>query len=222
MIYDTLRETHEYEGKIDKVAPRTEELPVSKHVHSAIRSEVELVQRVSQGDKGALITLYESYVDRIYHHFYSKVGNIAEAQDLTSDLFIRAVEALMRGQYVWQDKPFGAWLFGIARYMLMERRRGLNNLPLIENLDALPEVFEPVSQEMNIPDTLVQKEEQTALWDLVKQLSLAEQQVLIMRYVYNLPYSQIAKRLKRGERACKQLHYRALTKLKHLAQNGLE
>jgi RNA polymerase sigma-70 factor (ECF subfamily) len=185
-------------------------------------SEAEIVLRVSQGDRDALVVLYENNIDHIYRYFYKKVGNIAEAQDLTSELFIRAIEAIMREQYVWQDKPFGAWLFGIARYMLKERRRKLNSLPLIETLDTLLGVFEPVSQETELSDALVQKEEQTALWDLVRQLSSAEQQVLIMRYAYGLPYSEISMRLKRSESACKQLHYRALTRLKHLAQNGLE
>jgi RNA polymerase sigma factor (sigma-70 family) len=185
-------------------------------------SEAVLVRQASQGNKDALIALYENYIGRIYRYFYTNVGNIAEAEDLTSELFIRAVEALMRGKYIWQDKPFGAWLFGIARYMLKERWRKLNGLPLIENLDTLPEVFEPASQEMDIPDALVQKEEQTALWELVYQLPSAEQQVLIMRYAYSLPYSEISMRLKRSEPACKQLHYRALAKLKRLAQNGLE
>jgi RNA polymerase sigma factor (sigma-70 family) len=185
-------------------------------------SEAVLVRQASQGNKDALIALYENYIGRIYRYFYTNVGNIAEAEDLTSELFIRAVEALMRGKYIWQDKPFGAWLFGIARYMLKERWRKLNGLPLIENLDTLPEVFEPASQEMDIPDALVQKEEQTALWELVNQLPSAEQQVLIMRYAYSLPYSEISTRLKRSESACKQLNYRALAKLKRLAQNGLE
>ena len=181
-------------------------------------SEAEIVLRVSQGNRDALVVLYENNIDHIYRYFYKKVGNVAEAQDLTSELFIRAIEAIMREQYVWQGKPFRAWLFGIASRMLQERRRKLRGLPLIENLDALLEVFEPESQEMDIPDALVLNEEQTALWDLVNQLSSAEEQVVIMRYAYNLPYSEISMRLKRSESACKQLHYRALTKLKHLAQ----
>jgi RNA polymerase sigma-70 factor (ECF subfamily) len=181
--------------------------------------EAETVQRASQGDKDALITLYENNVDRVYRHIYKKVGNIAEAQDLTSETFIRAIEAIMRGQYVWQGKPFGAWLFGITNRILKERRRKLNGLPLIENLDTLLESFEPMSQEMDIPDALVQKEEQTALWSLVEQLPLVQQQILIMRHAYGLSYSEIATRLKRSESACKQLHYRALTKLKRLVSN---
>lgn len=181
--------------------------------------EAELVQRASQGDRDALAILYESHVDRVYRHLYSKVGNIAEAEDLTSETFTRAIEGIMRGQYVWRDKPFAAWLFAIVRHVLQERRRKLNGLPLIENLDTLLESFEPMSLEMDIPDALVQKEEQMALWDLVKKLPFYDQKLLIMRHAYCLPFSEIARHLGRSEAACKQLHYRVIAKLKRLVQN---
>lgn len=183
-------------------------------------NEAEVIQRAIRGDKDALIMLYEKYIDRVYAYFYSKVRNIAEAEDMTSETFIRAIEALMHRQFVWQGKPFGAWLFKTARYVLAEHRRKIKGLPSMENLDSLLETYEPVSQEADIPDTLIQREEQTALWDLVKTLSSAEQRVLIMRHVYNLPYSEVARRLARSEAASKQLHYRALRRLKRLLKNN--
>jgi RNA polymerase sigma-70 factor, ECF subfamily len=183
--------------------------------------EAEIIRRAIQGDKDALIMLYENHVDRVYRHFHAKIGNIVEAQDMTSETFTRAIEALMHGQYVWQGKPFGAWLFAIAGHILQERKRKLGSLPLIENLDALLEAFEPMSQEMDIPDALVQKEEQTALWDVVKKLPSAEQQVLIMRHVYNLPYNEVARRIGRSQSACKQLHYRALNRLRRLLEQNV-
>jgi RNA polymerase sigma-70 factor (ECF subfamily) len=181
--------------------------------------EAKTVQQVSQGDKNALITLYENHIDRVYRYLYSKVGNVAEAKDLTTETFTQAIEALMNGQYVWQGKPIGTWLFTIANDVLQERDHRLNNLPHLENIDSLLESVEPITQKTTISDTLIQKEEKGALWDLVKQLPLVEQEVLIMRHVYGLPYSEIARRLQRGEHASKQLHYRALTKLKRLVQS---
>jgi RNA polymerase sigma-70 factor, ECF subfamily len=195
-------------------------MPIDKPGFLGPPDEAEIIRRAMQGDKDALTMLYENHVDRVYRHFYAKIGNIAEAQDMTSETFIRAIEAMMRGKYVSQGKPFGAWLFAIAGHVLQERWRKLSGLPLIENLDTLLETFEPVSQDLDIPDALIQKEEQTALWTIAKKLSFAEQQVLIMRHVYNLPYNEVARRLARSQSACKQLHYRALNRLRRLlAQN---
>lgn len=185
---------------------------------TALAQEAQIAQQVSSGDKNALIALYEKHIDLVFRYFYSKTRNGTEAEDLTSETFTQAIEALMKGRYVWQGKPIRAWLFGIANNVWQERNRRLSNLPQIENMDDLSESVALTTQGADIPDTLVQKEEQAALWGLVNKLPLAEQQVLIMRHVYGLPYSEIARRIKRGEHASKQLHYRALAKLKHLMQ----
>jgi RNA polymerase sigma-70 factor (ECF subfamily) len=184
-----------------------------------LEQEAIIVQQVSQGDQDALITLYENHIDRVYQYFYSKVGNVTEAEDLTSKTFTQAIDALMDGQYAWQGKPIGAWLFTIANNVLQERNQNLNNLLYIENIDNLLEPIQPITQETIVPKAAIQRDGQAILWELVKKLPLVEQQILIMRHVYSLPYSEIARRIKRGEHATKQLQYRALTKLKRMIQN---
>jgi RNA polymerase sigma factor (sigma-70 family) len=185
---------------------------------ASLTREAWIIQQVRRGDKNAVITLYESHIDWVYRLVYSQVGNIAEAEALTTETFTQAIEALMNGQYPAQAKSFSAYVSAIANDILQERKRRLNNLPGIENVSQLLGPVEPDARKVAIPDTPVQKEEQAALWNLVKKLPVAEQQVLIMRHVYKLPYSEIARRLKRGEHASKQLHHRALTKLKRLVQ----
>lgn len=184
-----------------------------------LTQEATTIEQVSQGNKDALITLYENYIGRVYRYLYSKVGNVAEAEALTTETFTQAIEALMNGQYIWQGKPIGAWLFAIANSILQERNHNLSNLPYIESIDNLFASIEPTTQQLIVPETLTKREEPTALWDLVKQLPVGKQQVLIMRHIHGLPYSEIARRLKRSEHASKQLHLQALTELKRLVQN---
>jgi RNA polymerase sigma-70 factor (ECF subfamily) len=198
-----------------------EELPpghVDNQDEVQLAEEAELVQRVKQGDSVALAKLYELYIDQIYRYIYSWVHNVYEAQTLTSETFTRAIEALSRGRYTWKDKRFGAWLYGIAGNILHERDRKLKNGPVTEELDHALERHELVSPEPDALDALVQREEQVALWQLIKELALEEQQVLILRHVYDLPYADIAQVLGRSENACKQFHYRVLRKLKLKAQ----
>jgi len=202
-------------------ADNTQPLPRDRLVKRSevwLTEEAELVRRASQGDTVALVKLYENYLDLIYHYIFSWTNNVYEAQALTSETFTRAIEALSRGRYTWQNKSFGAWLYGIATKILLERSRKLKNAPATEQLDQVLESHELVSQEPNALDALVQKEEQAALWQLIKELAVEEQRILIMRHVYDLPYADIAQLLGRSESACKQLHYRVLRKLKLKAQ----
>ncbi len=182
-----------------------------------LAQEEEWVQRASQGDQDALIKLYERNIDRVYHYFYNRISNVSEAEVLTSETFTRAIEALLRGHYVWRGAPFGAWLLGIGAHVLQERTRGLKHTPLTEEgLDDLEYSLSP-SVERDVLDIIVEREERDALWQLVRELPVVEQQVLIMRHKDDLSYAEIARRLQRSEAACKQLHYRALTKLKDKA-----
>jgi RNA polymerase sigma-70 factor (ECF subfamily) len=184
-----------------------------------LAEEAGLVRRASQGDSAALTKLYELYIDLLYRYIFSRVHNVYEAQTLVSETFTRAIVALSsRGRYTWQSKRFGAYLYGIAGNVLLERNRKLKNGPLSEELDRALEGHEPMSPEPDALDALVQREEQAALWQLIKELALEEQRILILRHVYELPYADIAQVLGRSENACKQFHYRVLRKLKLKAQ----
>jgi len=139
---------------------------------------------------------------------------------LTSETFTRAVDLLAQGHYDWMGKPFGAWLIGIATKILQERYRVLKNTPMIEDLHDVLERNELVSGEDDILDAIVQQEEHVALWQLVDELPIVERSVVILRHVYELSYARIAERLGRSEDACKQLHYRALKKLRRKVQEA--
>jgi RNA polymerase sigma-70 factor (ECF subfamily) len=183
-----------------------------------LAQEAALVRRASQGDAIALTKLYETHIDDIYRFCYSQVRNISDAETLTSETFLRAIEALSQGHFTWQGKPFGAWLYGIASRVVQEYRRKSLNLAITEEIDPGSESTEPVSEQPEVLDIILQREERDALWQLVKELTIEEQRILVFRHVYDMSYAEIARRLGSSENACKQAHYRVLKKLKLKAQ----
>ena len=183
-----------------------------------LAEEESLVRRASQGDSTALAKIYETYIDDIYRYFYSRVSNISEAETLTSETFTRALEALSHKHFTWQGKPLGAWLHGIAANVIREYTRKSMKAPFIEGLNDLLEPNEPVSEQPDMLETLIQQEKQNAIWQLIKEFPIEEQQILVLRHGYGLSYAEIAQRLGRSENASKQLHYRVLKKLKLKAQ----
>lgn len=187
--------------------------PIERAVELRLAQEAEWVRRASEGDQDALVKLYERNIDQLYRYFYSRVENISEAEELTSETFTRAIKGLLRGDYSVQGKPFGSWLFGIAARVLKELKRESKDTSDMKDVDELPEYSQPAN-EGDILDSFVQQEERDALWQLVRELPVVEQRILVMRHVDGLSYAQIAKRLSRSEFACKQLHYRALERLK--------
>src|ERR1041384_8136391 len=85
-----------------------------------------LVARAQQGERDALEELYLLHFDRIYSYLHMTVGNRHDAEDLTTQTFLKMLESI--GRFRWQSAPFSAWLFRIAHNLAMDhfraRKRG--------------------------------------------------------------------------------------------------
>src|SRR6201992_4455783 len=71
-----------------------------------------LVDRAQQGDRAALEELYLIHFDRIYSYLHVSVGNRHDAEDLTTQTFLKMLESI--GKFRWQSAPFSAWVFPLA------------------------------------------------------------------------------------------------------------
>ena len=80
-----------------------------------------LVERGQQGDRAALEELYLLHFDRIYSYLHMSVGNRHDAEDLTTQTFLKMLESIKR--FRWQSAPFSAWLFRIAHNLAMDHFR---------------------------------------------------------------------------------------------------
>ncbi len=216
LVYEARRETSESDA-VERVEPQPVR-PLDEV--DRVRLEGVLVRRAIQGDSGAVAKLYESHFEFVYGYFCRRIRSISATEDLTSETFTRAVEALSRGLYEWRGKPFRAWLLGIARKVFHEWIRDSKTRSSTERLDDLVARGDLVGEEPDLLDSLVQREERTALWQLVRKLPMEQQRLVILRYAYGLSYAEIAQRLDRSENACKQLHYRALQRLKREARES--
>ena len=85
------------------------------------RDEKALVELVKQGNAAAFGDLYDRHVSVVYHYAYTLLGNRSEAEDLTAETFLRALEAMK--QYRWTGRPLSSWLLTIARNLGMSQLR---------------------------------------------------------------------------------------------------
>ena len=74
------------------------------------------VERARAGDESAWRDLFDEHYPRLFKFFRSRVDSDATAEDLAAETFTEAVRGL--GRFQWRNRPFGAWLFGIARNRL--------------------------------------------------------------------------------------------------------
>jgi len=77
-----------------------------------VQNEESLVRKAQQRDQEAFAQLYEENFDKIYRYIVLKIGNKAEAEDMTQQVFLKALQSI--SSFKWKGVAFSAWLFRIA------------------------------------------------------------------------------------------------------------
>lgn len=171
-----------------------------------LNNEECLVKQAVSGDQTAFTQLYNANFDRIYRYIYTKVRSQAEAEDLTQDVFIKALEAI--GSYKWRDLPFAAWLFKIARNTVIDHVRKLSREKRVEFDEAhLATVEDPV--EMSERQFEVEQ-----LKMALEKLPEAQREVATLRFIAQLSIAETAKALGKSEGTIKALQFNATMALR--------
>ena len=175
-----------------------------------------LVERAQQGDRGALEELYLIHFDRIYSYLHMSVGNKHDAEDLTTQTFLKMLESIKR--FRWQSAPFSAWLFRIAHNLAMDHFRARRRWQPEAEVPEPPDSEEP-SAELEAMQTIGRQ----SMMALIDKLSPEQQQVLTLKFVFNFANADVAMILEKTEGAVKSLQHRALASLqKQIAQDKKE
>jgi RNA polymerase sigma-70 factor (ECF subfamily) len=168
-----------------------------------LRRLVEFAQR---GDRQALEALYLLHFDRIYSYLHMSVGNRHDAEDLTTQTFLKMLEAI--GRFRWRSAPFSAWLFRIAHNLAMDHFRATKRWQPEEEVPE-PEGAEESSAEEEALESIGRR----SMLDLIENLSHEQQQVLTLKFVFNFSNGETATILDKSEGAVKSLQHRALASL---------
>lgn len=166
----------------------------------------ELVERGQQGDRDALEELYLIHFDRIYSYLHVSVGNRHDAEDLTTQTFLKMLEKIK--SFRWRSAPFSAWLFRIAHNLAMDHFRARRRWQPEEEVPEPPGDAEP-SAELAAMKTLGRE----SMLELIERLSPEQQQVLTLKFVFNLKNAEVAAIIDKTEGAVKSLQHRALASL---------
>lgn len=160
-----------------------------------MQDEQSLVKRAQQRDEEAFAQLYETYFDKIYRYIVIKIGNELEAEDMTQQVFLNALESI--STYRWQGLPFSAWLFRIAHNKMVDHVRKVTkheSVPLDETL-AVAYGNPQAEAETNL--------ELERLMAATKMLTEAQREVISLRFTSDLPVAEVARIMGKSEGAVK-------------------
>ena len=171
--------------------------------------ESQLVRQSKSGDADAFAQLYDAYVERVYRYVYFRVTDDMTAEDITSQIFLKAWEHLDR--YQIGSSPFLAWLYTIARNQVIDHYRTHKQSTPLEETLAL------AADAPTLDDDLQNKYNLHVMRNALHFLTEEQQQVLILKFIAGLPTETIAHTMGKREGTIRALQMRALkTMAKHM------
>lgn len=170
-----------------------------------LETEKKLVAQSQQGDQDAFAALYRNYVQAIYRYCFFRVQDNDHAEDLTADVFLKAVDGLPR--YNERGLPFGAWLFRIAHDRVIDFYRKTGRRPVTELTEDF--VGEDPSPDLSIEIA----ESHDRLYEAISHLTDEQQAVIQFRFMENWSLEDTGRMMNKSANAIKALQHRALQSL---------
>jgi RNA polymerase sigma-70 factor, ECF subfamily len=152
----------------------------------------------ARADPARFLDLYDRHFSRVYAYVLRRAGNRADAEDVTAEVFHRALAHL--DQFEWRGTPFVAWLFRIAAHALADRRKR-------EGRQAAAPPGAIAARDPEFERTVL-------LFQLVDRLPDDQRRVIALRFGEGRSIQETASALGRSEGAIKQLQHRALERLR--------
>ncbi len=157
----------------------------------------------------ALLELYDTALPHVYGYLLSRCGGATLAEELTAETFLAAVDAVRR-----DDPPTLSvgWIIGVARHKLVDhwRRVGRDERSLRALADRAPSQEDPWDAQLDL----------VRARDTLQRLGAHHRAVLTLRYIDDLPVSQVAALLERTVHATEALLVRARSAFRHAYGEG--
>jgi RNA polymerase sigma-70 factor (ECF subfamily) len=159
----------------------------------------------------AFARLYDQHVTRVYRHIYYMVNDAREAEDLTGQTFLKAWEAIDR--YKERGAPIIAWLLRIAH------NGTVSHLRAKRDHSALEEGYVDQKLHRNPAEALEQSSDEASVREAVLRLKDEQRQVIMMRFIEEMNYREVAATIGKSVPAVRVIQHRALGNLRKIMRN---
>jgi RNA polymerase sigma-70 factor (ECF subfamily) len=174
-------------------------------------TEAQLLEQARRFDPDALRALHNRLYQPVYRYIHFKVSDPQASDDLTSEVFLRVLEALKTGK-MWKKTP-DAWIFGIARNVVADHYRKDSRRTEVE----LDERLSVPGEESPIRQVMID-ERYEELSRAITMLTDEQRDVILLRFMEELSINDVAEVLNKTPGAVKGLQHRALRALSDVMQ----
>ena len=163
---------------------------------------------VDKTNQARLVSLFEESYDKIAHYVYSHIGDKTEAEDIASEVFLKALESLKT--YKERGIPMQAWLFKIAHNLVVDHLRKVtkHKTVSIDTVEIRDEANPEATLEMNIELERVTRS--------MKELTEEQREIVRLRFFGGLTSREVGSLLGKSDGAVREMQRAALEKLRQL------
>ena len=174
-------------------------------------NETILLYRIrAKRDQDAFAKLYDLYIERIYRFVYIKISHKQEAEDLTSDIFLKTWYYLT-DENNRQIKSFSGLIYRIARNRIIDWYRNKSKRDLLE-LEAAADVADTTS----LHEQVASAHDAANILDTIRTLKQEYQEIVLLRYIEEMSIAEIAEIVGKKRTAVRVTLHRAMKKIKDL------
>ncbi len=168
--------------------------------------ETQIIQRAITGEASAFGALYDHYQPQIYRFVMVKVSRREEAEDLTHQVFLQAWQRI--NSYKDLGYPFSSWLYQIARNLVIDHYRGAREHADLDQAD-----LELATNSLEAEEAVETRLEMERVRLAIRKLKPLYQDIIILRFIEDLPIKEVARAIGKSEGAVKLLQHRAIGQL---------
>lgn len=169
-------------------------------------ADAALVAAAKAGDAAAFGELYERHRDEIYRFCLARTGSVPDAEDLTSDVFVKALRSL--GRYEQRGTPFVAFLYRIARNAAIDRARSRRRTPAAEELPP------QMASGHDVERAAISGTDRATLVAALARLKDSDREVIVLRLIEGYSGLEVSQMIGKSEGAVRILQHRAMERLR--------
>lgn len=170
-----------------------------------------LVALAKEGDRAAFAQLYRTYLPAVYKFLFYRLGNKAQTEDMTAEVFLRALRKI--GDFTWTGADFGAWLMRIARNLVLDEAKSSRARLEVLN-DEMPE--DAAGENAPAENAAMERFTNVEVYKAIKRLRPDQQEVITLRFLHGMGVQDVARVMNKKEGTVRTLQFRGLKALEKI------
>ncbi len=176
--------------------------------------DLKLICNFLNGDRSSFDSLVDIYLKTIFNFTYRIIGDEKDAEDITQEIFLKVWKNIKKFNI---EKNFKTWIFSIAKNTCIDYLRKRKDIPMsvFDDEDGGNFIQDNLeSEEPSSEEKIILKENKKMIDETLKELSIIQREIIVMKYVNELSLSEVADIMNMSKDTVKSHHRRALLKMR--------